>query len=166
MENPEKQKILEVFSQLLDKKDVRITIIVEGGETITIGDKVRAAPSNSTNNVDIIYQKITETLQNVGISAKLKGYEYLREAIEMCYYDNEISRNITKIIYPVIARKHNDTTSKVEKAIRHAIESSWNRGNVEFQYNLFGYPDNYIKGRPSNGEFIAKIADNLRIQKI
>lgn len=166
MENPEKQKILEAFSQLLDKENLRITIIIEGGENITIGDKKAIPPEKSINNVESVYQKITDIMQNLGFTANVKGYEYLREAIKMCYDNKKLVRNITKIIYPTIAKKYDDNFANVERTMRHAIEKAWSRGNKELQTTLFGYSVDIKTSKPKNGEFIAKVADYIRINNI
>lgn len=107
---------------------------------------------------------ITSMIKDIGVPAHIKGYGYLREAITMVYYDIEILGSITKVLYPEIAKKFNTTASRVERAIRHAIEVAWNRGNYEVISNMFGYTVTQVKSKPSNSEFIAMIADKLRIE--
>ncbi|MFV9510778.1 sporulation transcription factor Spo0A [Tepidibacillus sp. LV47] len=107
---------------------------------------------------------ITNLIHEIGVPAHIKGYQYLREAIMMVYNDIEILGSITKILYPKIAEKFNTTPSRVERAIRHAIEVAWSRGNVEAIKNLFGYTVNISKAKPTNSEFIAMVADRLRLQ--
>ncbi|WZX99177.1 sporulation transcription factor Spo0A [Bacillus sp. FSL W7-1360] len=107
---------------------------------------------------------ITSVIHEIGVPAHIKGYMYLREAITMVYKDIELLGSITKVLYPDIAKKFNTTASRVERAIRHAIEVAWNRGNVDSIANLFGYTVSQTKSKPTNSEFIAIIADKLRIE--
>ncbi|RHM63644.1 MULTISPECIES: sporulation transcription factor Spo0A [Coprobacillaceae] len=110
-----------------------------------------------------IENEITEILHEVGIPAHIKGYMYLRTAIMTTYYNIEILGQVTKVLYPDIARKYNTTSSRVERAIRHAIEVAWNRGNTEAIDDIFGYTVSASKSKPTNSEFIAMIADKLRL---
>lgn len=107
-----------------------------------------------------IENEITEILHEVGIPAHIKGYMYL---IMTTYYNIEILGQVTKVLYPDIARKYNTTSSRVERAIRHAIEVAWNRGNTEAIDEIFGYTVSASKSKPTNSEFIAMIADKLRL---
>lgn len=107
--------------------------------------------------------EITEILHEVGIPAHIKGYMYLRTAILKTYYNIDILGQVTKVLYPEIARKYNTTSSRVERAIRHAIEVAWNRGNTEAIDDIFGYTVSAVKSKPTNSEFIAMIADKLRL---
>ena len=99
----------------------------------------------------------------VDIAPHIKGYQYLRESITLAVNDPDIINSITKILYPTIAKKFETTPSRVERAIRHAIEVAWNRGNPDVLNNLFGYTISNGKGKPTNSEFIALIADNIRL---
>jgi len=122
---------------------------------------------NSDNNK---YQRvkleneITEILHEVGIPAHIKGYNYLREGIIKTFYEPELLGQVTKVLYPEIAKTFNTTSSRVERAIRHAIEVAWNRGNVDAIDEIFGYTVSAIKAKPTNSEFIAMIADKLRLE--
>lgn len=107
--------------------------------------------------------EITEILHEIGVPAHIKGYLYLREAIVMVYYNLDILGAITKVLYPTIAKKYNTTSSRVERAIRHSIEVAWNRGNVDAISQIFAYTISYTKSKPTNSEFIAMIADKLRL---
>lgn len=107
---------------------------------------------------------VTRIIHDIGIPAHIKGYQYLRDAIIMAVNDSEIINSITKILYPDIAKKYQTTPSRVERAIRHAIEVAWNRGNTETLNNMFGYTINTGKGKPTNSEFIALISDKLRLE--
>lgn len=110
-----------------------------------------------------IENEITEILHEVGIPAHIKGYMYLRTAILTTYYNIDILGQVTKVLYPDIARMYNTTSSRVERAIRHAIEVAWNRGNTDAIDDIFGYTVSAIKAKPTNSEFIAMIADKLRL---
>jgi two-component system response regulator (stage 0 sporulation protein A) len=107
---------------------------------------------------------ITTIIHEIGVPAHIKGYLYLREAISMVYNDIELLGSITKVLYPDIAKKYNTTASRVERAIRHAIEVAWSRGNIESISSLFGYTVSMTKAKPTNSEFIAMVADKLRLE--
>lgn len=107
---------------------------------------------------------ITNIIHEIGVPAHIKGYMYLREAITMVYNDIELLGSITKVLYPDIAKKFNTTASRVERAIRHAIEVAWSRGNIDSISALFGYTINISKAKPTNSEFIAMVADRLRLE--
>lgn len=111
-----------------------------------------------------IETSITNIMHEIGVPAHIKGYLYIREAITMVYHDIELLGSITKILYPDIAKKYNTTASRVERAIRHAIEVAWNRGNIDSITELFGYTVNISKAKPTNSEFIAMVADRLRLE--
>jgi len=108
--------------------------------------------------------EITNIIHEVGVPAHIKGYMYLREAITMVVNDMELLSAVTKELYPSIAKKYNTTASRVERAIRHAIEVAWGRGQIEAINRLFGYTVHNDKGKPTNSEFIAIIADKLRLK--
>lgn len=117
--------------------------------------------SNKPKNLDA---NITSIIHEIGVPAHIKGYQYLREAITMVYNNIEILGAITKTLYPAIAEKFKTTPSRVERAIRHAIEVAWTRGNIDSISHLFGYTINIAKSKPTNSEFIAMVADKLRIE--
>lgn len=107
---------------------------------------------------------VTKTIHSVGVPANIKGYQYLRDAIIMSIKDTELINAVTKQLYPRVANRHNTSPSRVERAIRHAIEVACIRGNEEELYKLFGYTVSNNKGKPTNSEFIAMIADKLRLE--
>lgn len=107
---------------------------------------------------------VTQMLHEIGIPAHIKGYQYLRDAI-MSVQDAEMLSSVTKILYPTIAKRHQTTSSRVERAIRHAIEVAWDRGDLETLQKYFGYTVSNVKGKPTNSEFIAMIADRLQLQR-
>jgi len=108
--------------------------------------------------------EITELLHEIGIPAHIKGYQYLRTAIEKTYFNIDYLGQVTKVLYPEIAREYYTTASRVERAIRHAIEVAWNRGNIDAIDDIFGYTISATKAKPTNSEFIAMLADKLRLK--
>lgn len=119
---------------------------------------------NSTMHDTSIEVRATNIIHDVGVPAHIKGYQYIREAILLAVKNEEIINSITKSLYPTLARKFSTTPSRVERAIRHAIEVAWNRGQIEMHDKIFGYTVNSNKGKPTNSEFIAMIADRLRLE--
>jgi len=107
--------------------------------------------------------QVTKVIHRIGVPAHIKGYQYLRTAIIMVIEDNQIINGVTKILYPSIAKRYKTTSSRVERAIRHAIEVAWDRGDIEILNEYFGYTIHNNRGKPTNSEFIAMIADNLRL---
>lgn len=109
--------------------------------------------------------RVTELIHEIGIPAHIKGYHYLRDAILMAIDDLDVLNAITKILYPTIAKKHQTTSSRVERAIRHAIEVAWSRGKIDTLEALFGYTVSNGKGKPTNSEFIALVSDRIRLER-
>lgn len=114
---------------------------------------------------DNLENKVTSMIHEIGIPAHIKGYHYLRDAIMMAVEDMDVLNAITKILYPTVAKKHHTTSSRVERAIRHAIEVAWSRGKVDVLDKLFSYTVSYGKGKPTNSEFIALVADTIRLEQ-
>jgi two-component system response regulator (stage 0 sporulation protein A) len=137
------------------------------GKTSTMARKsspstnYRSQAEQKPKNLDA---SITSIIHEIGVPAHIKGYLYLREAISMVYNDIELLGSITKVLYPDIAKKFNTTASRVERAIRHAIEVAWSRGNIDSISSLFGYTVSMSKAKPTNSEFIAMVADKLRLE--
>ena len=123
----------------------------------------RTEDKTKSNEIDIETQ-VTKVIHQIGVPAHIKGYQYLRTAILMTISDNEIINSVTKILYPSVAKKYSTTTSRVERAIRHAIEVAWDRGDVDTLNSYFGYTIQNNRGKPTNSEFIAMIADNMRLK--
>lgn len=119
---------------------------------------------NKKKTVDNLEALVTNIIHEVGVPAHIKGYQYLREAIMMVVNDIDVINQITKQLYPEIANKYHTTPSRVERAIRHAIEVAWARGQIDTVENIFGYTVSSSKGKPTNSEFIAMIADKLRLE--
>ncbi|SCG83323.1 Stage 0 sporulation protein A homolog [Proteiniborus sp. DW1] len=120
---------------------------------------------NTANSHKSLEAKITNIIHEIGVPAHIKGYLYLREAITMVVDNVGLLSAVTKELYPNIAKRFNTTPSRVERAIRHAIEVAWSRGKVDTINNLFGYTVNTDKGKPTNSEFIAMVADKLRLEQ-
>ena len=108
---------------------------------------------------------VTSIIHEIGVPAHIKGYQYLREAIIMTVENMDVINAVTKILYPEVAKRFNTTASRVERAIRHAIEVAWDRGDLETLQKYFGYTVSNAKGKPTNSEFIAMIADRLQLQR-
>lgn len=113
------------------------------------------------NSLDI---SITKILHELGVPSHIKGYQYIREAVSTIYNDPKVIGGITKTLYPCLAKKFNTTSSRVERAIRHAIEISWNRGNWDLMEEIFGHSVDIDKAKPTNSEFIVTVADKLRLE--
>ena len=107
---------------------------------------------------------VTDMIHEIGVPAHIKGYQYLREAIMLAVNDMDIINAVTKVLYPTVAKKFDTTPSRVERAIRHAIEVAWDRGDIEVLQRFFGYTVSNIKGKPTNSEFIAMLADSLTLR--
>lgn len=107
---------------------------------------------------------VTEIMHQIGVPAHIKGYHYLREAIILSVKNSEIVNSVTKLLYPTVAKTHSTTSSRVERAIRHAIEVAWDRGDIDVLNSYFGYTIQNDRGKPTNSEFIAMISDKLRLQ--
>ena len=122
------------------------------------GLKMEEAPEVNLEN------RVTDMIHEIGIPAHIKGYHYLRDAIIMAVEDMDVLNAITKVLYPTVAKMHQTTASRVERAIRHAIEVAWSRGKLDTLDDLFGYTVSNGKGKPTNSEFIALIADTIRLE--
>lgn len=129
-----------------------------------VNTDIQMTRSDFVKNSGNIETEITNIIHEIGVPAHIKGYMYLREAIKMVIDNVELLGAVTKELYPSIAKKFNTTPSRVERAIRHAIEVAWSRGKVDTINQLFGYTVHNTKGKPTNSEFIAMIADKLRLE--
>lgn len=139
----------------------RIVTLVHGEtapEPQTVPEQRRPVTENEVESM------VTHIIHQVGVPAHIKGYQYLRDAIMMCIFDGEYINAVTKMLYPDIAKKRATTASRVERAIRHAIEVAWDRGDVDVLNSYFGFTIHSGRGKPTNSEFIAMMADQLRLQ--
>jgi sporulation transcription factor Spo0A len=162
------ERIFKILSDLVTKdKGFQIMITVPAGRDLMGGDEKskdsRKNPKTENVNNYNLENDVTNMIHEIGVPAHIKGYQYLREAIMMVVNDQEMLSSITKILYPSIAKKYQTTPSRVERAIRHAIEVAWSRGNMETLDSFFGYTISIGKGKPTNSEFIALIADKIRL---
>lgn len=134
---------------------------------IQIIERNRARKEEENNNFRHyqLEQKVTEMILEIGIPAHIKGYQYIREGIMMAVKDENMLNYITKLLYPTIAKKYKTTSSSVERAIRHAIDVAFHRGKMEMLETMFGYSIHCGKGKPTNSEFIALLADRIRLEK-
>ena len=170
--------ILKPFDMdlLIDRiRDVAISepLFDRGKSTVTTSYSPTESSSSTLSRTHTINtygrtidQMVTTIIHEIGVPAHIKGYQYLREAILMVYEDVEILGSVTKVLYPQIADKFYTTSSRVERAIRHAIEVAWNRGNSEAITQVFGYTVSMSKAKPTNSEFIAMVADKLRMETL
>ena len=117
-----------------------------------------------TQNSNDLQMTISEIMHQIGVPAHIKGYQYLREAIMLSINDQETMSSVTKVLYPTVAKMYSTTSSRVERAIRHAIEVAWDRGDVDVLSSYFGYTIQNTRGKPTNSEFIAMISDKLRLK--
>ncbi len=156
-----------IGSLMQNNREFQVVITVpsiKGEEDSTLNvQKINTVAAPEEKNFDL-EQDVTDMIHEIGVPAHIKGYQYLREAIMMSVNDSEMMGSITKILYPTIAKKYQTTSSRVERAIRHAIEVAWNRGRMETLDDMFGYTINTGKGKPTNSEFIALIADKIRLK--
>lgn len=125
---------------------------------------MRTAAVRVPNEELEIEMRVTDIIHQIGVPAHIKGYQYLREAIIMTIHDMEAINAITKVLYPTVAKKFKTTSSRVERAIRHAIEVAWDRGDVDTLQEYFGFTVSGTKGKPTNSEFISMVADRLRLE--
>ena len=138
----------------------------EERSTMPAGVDCRAVRSSTLQGADAeLEAMVTEIIHEIGVPAHIKGYQYLREAIILTIRDMDMINAVTKVLYPEVAKRFGTTPSRVERAIRHAIEVAWDRGDIEVLQKYFGYTVSNIKGKPTNSEFIAMIADSLTLQQ-
>ncbi len=117
-------------------------------------------PADSSADLEVV---VSDIMHQIGVPAHIKGYQYLREAIILSINDSEMMNSVTKVLYPTVAKTFSTTSSRVERAIRHAIEVAWDRGDVDVLSSYFGYTIQNSRGKPTNSEFIAMISDKLRL---
>ena len=143
----------------------KIERLLGGGETPQTRIELKNVSYNIHDTVpDNIEYVVTDIIHQIGIPAHIKGYHYLRTAILLSVEDSEMINCVTKLLYPTVAKQYSTTPSRVERAIRHAIEIAWDRGNVDTLNGFFGYTIHTAKGKPTNSEFIALIADKLKLK--
>ena len=137
-------------------------------ELTSLLDQMRRAVNEGEESEDesqALEREVTAVIHEVGVPAHIKGYQYVREAIVIAVQDMDVINAVTKVLYPEVARRYSTTPSRVERAVRHAIEVAWDRGDLETLQRYFGYTVSNTKGKPTNSEFIAMIADRIRLQR-
>lgn len=144
-------------------KPCDITAVAERLEEIRGGESLRISAQRRPDKTSI-ETLVTGIIHEIGVPAHIKGYQYLREAIIIAVEDMDVINAITKVLYPQVAKTFQTTPSRVERAIRHAIEVAWDRGDLDTLQRFFGYTVSNTKGKPTNSEFIALIADKLQLQ--
>ena len=144
-------------------KPCDMTALVERMEEIRGGESLRTPVPRKVDKTSI-ESMVTNIIHEIGVPAHIKGYQYLREAIIIAVDDMDVINAITKVLYPQVAKTFQTTPSRVERAIRHAIEVAWDRGDLDTLQSFFGYTVSNTKGKPTNSEFIALIADRLQLQ--
>ena len=144
-------------------KPCDMTAVAERLEEIRGGENLRKLPDRRSDKTSI-ETMVTSIIHEIGVPAHIKGYQYLREAIIIAVNDMDVINAITKVLYPQVAKTFQTTPSRVERAIRHAIEVAWDRGDLDTLQRFFGYTVSNTKGKPTNSEFIALIADKLQLQ--
>ena len=149
--------------QYLMLKPCDMTALAERLEELRFGQNQRL-PQNRSSGKQSIEAMVTSIIHEIGVPAHIKGYQYLREAIIIAVNDMDVINAITKVLYPQVAKAFQTTPSRVERAIRHAIEVAWDRGDLDTLQRFFGYTVSNTKGKPTNSEFIALIADKLQLQ--
>lgn len=152
------RQIMELGARYFLLKPFEISMLAERIQALT------AQPIRVSGGQDMEI-RVTEIIHQLGVPAHIKGYHYLRAAILASLRDPELLESVTKMLYPTVAQKFDTTSSRVERAIRHAIEIAWDRGDLDVLNNYFGYTVNTCKGKPTNSEFIALVTDKLRLQQ-
>ena len=132
-------------------------------EQIAAAEEVAETARESKQNTDSIESVVSEIMKEIGVPAHIKGHQYIRCSIIMVIEQPDLMHSVTKALYPEIAKKFNTTSSRVERAIRHAIEVAWDRGDVDVLAKYFGYTIDNSRGKPTNSEFIAMLADTLHL---
>ena len=154
------ERMIRMLSELLMKdKEFQIMITVPSSKAF-----LQETAENGNIPAHNLEKDVTDMIHEIGVPAHIKGYQYLREAIIMTIHDMEAINAITKILYPTVAKKFKTTSSRVERAIRHAIEVAWDRGDVDTLQEYFGFTVSGAKGKPTNSEFISMVADRLRLE--
>lgn len=155
------RRAMELNAKYYMMKPLDFTVLKN--RIVTICSKPTGLPTGFAPMVRNLDIEVTRVIQQMGVPAHVKGYQYLRDAIILVVEEMNLLGAVTKELYPLIAEKYDTTASRVERAIRHAIELAWDRGNVDMMNRFFGYTVNMERGKPTNSEFIAMVADRLRI---
>ena len=155
--------VANLGGKYLALKPCDMTALVERMDELRVGENLRLVSGRRSEKTSI-ESLVTGIIHEIGVPAHIKGYQYLREAIIIAVNDMDVINAITKVLYPQVAKTFQTTPSRVERAIRHAIEVAWDRGDLDTLQRFFGYTVSNTKGKPTNSEFIALIADKLQLQ--
>lgn len=156
------QEILSAGADYYFLKPFDVEMLARRINQLTGRVRVKGDVSSVKNDSDL-QVTVSEIMHQIGVPAHIKGYQYLREAIILSVNDREMMSSVTKILYPTVAKRYATTASRVERAIRHAIEVAWDRGDIDVLSSYFGYTIQGTRGKPTNSEFIAMISDKLRL---
>ncbi len=154
----DKSELTEDYCSALKKAGFNLIIMNDAKDVISDSSTFINQPDTDLNVT------VSEIMHQIGVPAHIKGYQYLREAIILSVGDDEMINSVTKYLYPTVAKKFQTTPSRVERAIRHAIEVAWDRGDVDVLSSYFGYTIQNQRGKPTNSEFIAMISDRLKLK--
>ncbi len=154
------RQVMENGASYFMLKPFEISVLGNRIQTL-VRSQFPASPSTQKENLEVV---VTDMIHQLGVPAHIKGYHYLRTAILESIQDQSLLESVTKQLYPTVAKQYNTTSSRVERAIRHAIEIAWDRGDLDTINSFFGYTVNNCKGKPTNSEFIALLTDKMRLQ--
>lgn len=154
------RQLIEAGADYYFIKPVSSTLVAKRIERLSVWKQDSRKPKNVQADMDVV---ISDIMRQIGVPAHIKGYQYLRTAIKLSVEDSEMLDSVTKLLYPTVAKMYGTTPSRVERAIRHAIEVAWDRGDVDVLSSYFGYTIQSQRGKPTNSEFIAMITDKLRL---
>lgn len=157
------QEVLSMGADYYFLKPFDVEILAQRISQLTGWNRDRAEITRINDNYDLEVV-VSDIMRQIGVPAHIKGYQYLREAIVLSINDREMMNSVTKVLYPTVAKIYSTTSSRVERAIRHAIEVAWDRGDVDVLSSYFGYTIQNSRGKPTNSEFIAMISDKLRLR--
>ena len=158
------QEVLSAGADYYILKPFDVEVLAERINQLTGWSKDKGDITTIKNTVDL-QVTVSEIMHQIGVPAHIKGYQYLREAIVLSINDKEMMSSVTKILYPTVAKNFKSTSSRVERAIRHGIETAWDRGDVDVLNSYFGYTIQSQRGKPTNSEFIAMISDDIRLKR-
>ena len=164
-------RILDIFQELVAAAEGADYYLMKPCRISTVVERLRQMGSlyppgeESGSRSQSLESVVTSIIHEIGVPAHIKGYQYLREAIIIAVNDMDVINAVTKVLYPEVAKHFGTTASRVERAIRHAIEVAWDRGDLETLQKYFGYTVSNAKGKPTNSEFIAMIADRLQLER-
>lgn len=163
------ERALRLGADCFLMKPVESTVLVKriretaGGPKEKVSDRPGDLLVDEVDSI-IVERMVAQRITEIGVPAHYKGYRYLKDAIAMVIHDVELLGQVTKVLYPAVAKNHKSSPEKVERAMRHAIETAWSRGDVDVLHRAFGYSVDANRGRPSNSSFVAKIADEIRLE--